>query len=92
MNPKATPAQVKAAEAILGHHFSCRRYIESALTHPSATEGMPVSECYERLEFLGDSILGAIVAKELFGRRAGGRRARSAFRVPERLQIGRAHV
>ena len=68
MNPKATPAQVKAAEAILGHHFTCRRYIESALTHPSATEGMPVSECYERLEFLGDSILGAIVAEELFER------------------------
>ncbi len=34
----------------------------AALTHPSAAEGRSISDSYERLEFLGDSILGAIVA------------------------------
>ena len=38
----------------------------SAITHPSAVEGQPVSASYERLEFLGDSILGSIVALALF--------------------------
>lgn len=38
----------------------------AAITHPSAVEGKHVSCCYERLEFLGDSILGAIVANAAF--------------------------
>lgn len=62
------PAKVRAAERILGHSFSDRSLIESAVTHPSAVEGRPVSESYERLEFLGDSVLGAIVALDLFER------------------------
>ena len=40
--------------------------LRAALTHPSAVEGQPVSASYERLEFLGDSILGAVVARSLF--------------------------
>lgn len=40
----------------------------SAITHPSANEGRSVRFSYERLEFLGDSILGAIVAAEAFNR------------------------
>ena len=40
----------------------------AAITHPSAVEGLPVTASYERLEFLGDSILGAIVATDLFER------------------------
>lgn len=54
------------AEAILDHHFTDRHLIEAAITHPSAAEGLPVSASYERLEFLGDAILGAIVAQDLF--------------------------
>lgn len=54
------------AEKILGHEFSDKRLLRSALTHPSAVEGEPVSASYERLEFLGDSILGMIVALALF--------------------------
>lgn len=60
--------RVQAAEKIVGHHFSTQRLIVSAITHPSAVEGQPVSNSYERLEFLGDSIVGAIVATELFER------------------------
>ena len=60
--------RVAEAERVCGHHFERQELIVSALTHPSAAEGMPVSASYERLEFLGDSILGAIVATDLFER------------------------
>lgn len=58
--------RVAAAEKIVNHHFENRDLIVSAITHPSAVEGKPVSASYERLEFLGDSVLGAIVATDLF--------------------------
>ena len=54
------------AEEICRHRFSDRSLLQSAITHPSAVEGQPVSASYERLEFLGDSILGSIVALSLF--------------------------
>ena len=60
--------RVAEAERVCGHHFVNQDLIVSALTHPSAAEGRPVSASYERLEFLGDSILGAIVATDLFER------------------------
>ena len=60
--------RVAEAERICGHRFERQELIESALTHPSAAEGKAVSASYERLEFLGDSILGAIVATDLFER------------------------
>jgi ribonuclease-3 len=61
-------ASVRRAEELLGHRFSDQTLIEAALTHPSARTGLPASFCYERLEFLGDSILGAVIATELFKR------------------------
>lgn len=63
--------RVVAVEQIVGHHFSDQRLITSAITHPSAVEGKPVSASYERLEFLGDSILGAMVATDMFERFPG---------------------
>ena len=53
---------------MLGYRFKEERHILSAITHPSAVEGKPVKYSYERLEFLGDSILGAIVANAAFHR------------------------
>ncbi len=50
------------AEEILGHSFADRLLLLAALTHPSAAEGHSIDDSYERLEFLGDSILGAIVS------------------------------
>lgn len=58
--------KLAAAEAICGHAFSDTQLLRSAITHPSAVEGEPVWASYERLEFLGDSILGAVVACALF--------------------------
>jgi ribonuclease-3 len=56
------------AEEVLGYHFSNSNYLLSSITHPSAVEGKPVKYSYERLEFLGDSILGSIVANAAFHR------------------------
>lgn len=56
------------AEEILQYHFNQEQLVLSAITHPSATEGRAVKYSYERLEFLGDSILGAIVASTAFHR------------------------
>ena len=54
------------AQDILQYRFNNEQYLLSAITHPSAIEGKPVKYSYERLEFLGDSILGAIVADAAF--------------------------
>lgn len=56
------------AQEILDYRFDSEHLLLSAITHPSATEGKPVKYSYERLEFLGDSILGAIVAAIAFHR------------------------
>ncbi len=58
--------KIQEAEHIIGYSFETKQYLLSAITHPSATEGKSVKFSYERLEFLGDSILGAIVASEAF--------------------------
>lgn len=50
-------------EKRLGHQFSDRRLLEQALTHRSRS-----ADNYERLEFLGDGVLGCAVADELYAR------------------------
>lgn len=61
-----TAERIAEAEKILDYTFSDKNILMRALTHPSATEKLPLWASYERLEFLGDSILGAIVASDLF--------------------------
>lgn len=56
------------AEKILDYHFKKRGLLLLALTHPSATEGNATLHSYERLEFLGDAIVGAIISRELYDR------------------------
>ena len=58
--------RLEQAQEILGYRFKDVNVLKAALTHPSATEGQAGRHSYERLEFLGDSILGAIVAREAF--------------------------
>ena len=58
--------KIERAQEIIGYNFENQDILLAAITHPSATEGKPVKFSYERLEFLGDSILGAIVASEAF--------------------------
>lgn len=58
--------KLSRAEEILDYSFKDESLLLAAITHPSATEGRSVKFSYERLEFLGDSILGAIVASVAF--------------------------
>ena len=61
--------RVALAERILGRSFADRELLRRALTHPSAAENSADSDAfYERLEFLGDSVLGFIIAEETFRR------------------------
>lgn len=60
--------KLKKAEEIIGREFYNKGVLQVALTHPSYTKHAKTTNNYERLEFLGDSILGAIIAEEVFGR------------------------
>jgi len=66
--PDDTSARLTRAETILGHHFDDQELLKRALTHPSAVEDRDPSAYYERLEFLGDSIVGFVIAEELYHR------------------------
>lgn len=45
----------------IGYHFKNQLFLERALTHSSAGD-----ENYERLEFLGDRVLGLVIAEILY--------------------------
>ena len=61
-------SQIVRAQQIIGREFAKPEVLQVALTHPSfGKHGKTVSN-YERMEFLGDSILGYIIAEEVFGR------------------------
>jgi ribonuclease-3 len=57
---------LRPVEVALGHHFANPSLVELALRHRSwcAEHGMVASN--ERLEFLGDSVLGMVIARWLY--------------------------
>lgn len=58
---------MEALEKKLGVAFADRSLLQTALTHSSySNEKQDGSVCYERLEFLGDSILGFVTAGFLY--------------------------
>ncbi|MFX5756726.1 hypothetical protein ABTE27_22515, partial [Acinetobacter baumannii] len=53
-------------EARIGHAFTDKDLLIRALTHPSAVTGADKRDkSYQRLEFLGDRVLGLAVADML---------------------------
>lgn len=58
---KSAPTIADWAETALGHRFSDAALLERALTHPSFG-----SANYQRLEFLGDRVLGLVIASWLY--------------------------
>ena len=70
------PGALDALQDRLGHRFACPEILEEALTHP----GADASANYERLEFLGDRVLGLLVADELLRRHPDEDAGRLALR------------
>ena len=57
-------------ESALGLHFRDRRLLEQALVHRSFVNenGWSPSASYERMEYLGDAVLGLVISDELYRR------------------------
>ena len=93
-----TNDRLAAAAATLGHTFTRPALLAEALTHPSTQAR---GRGYERLEFLGDRVLGVIVADMLLAafpaedegalakRFAALVRRQALAQVAERLDLGR---
>lgn len=90
-------------EAKIGYSFKDRALLRTALTHSSYANERHGGDCqsYERLEFLGDSILGLITAEFLYAhepRLPEGRMTKlraelvcesSLYRVALKLELGK---
>jgi ribonuclease III len=63
--PKPRKTALKDLSARLGHDFSDPALLKLALTHASARSGARPDQDNERLEFLGDRVLGLAVAELL---------------------------
>jgi len=59
-------ARVTEAEGIIGHHFSYPWLLFLALTHPSYAAEHADTSTYDRLEFLGDAVLGFVVSDHVY--------------------------
>jgi len=58
-------AEIDAIEEILGHHFAAPDWLDRALTHRSHRQTEEGAD-NERLEFLGDRVLGLIASERLY--------------------------
>jgi ribonuclease-3 len=73
------PADFDILSDLLGYRFADPALLEQALTHPSCT-GQPN---YQRLEFVGDRVLGAIIAQRLYREYPSFREGELAIRFNE---------
>jgi ribonuclease-3 len=62
-----SPERLDACQRAIGYYFRDISLLENALTHSSIkTDDRP---SYERMEFLGDSVIGLVIASYLYDRR-----------------------
>lgn len=70
--PRDQLTRAHLAETLLGHRFANPTILEEALTHRSAAQpkrrGRKTANSNERLEFVGDRVLGLVVAEWLIER------------------------
>ena len=66
--PPLTPPSVAELEARLGHAFRSADLLARALTHPSYAHEHPPAPHNESLAFLGDAVVGLLVAELLLAR------------------------
>lgn len=62
ISEKGADPTLDAAELLLGHHFANQETLREALTHRSAAQRRRSNE---RLEFMGDRVLGLLIAEWL---------------------------
>jgi ribonuclease-3 len=62
----ARKSDVKKLQERIGYRFRDVNLLHLALTHGSANFGRPGAPDYDRLEFLGDRVLGLAIAEYLF--------------------------
>jgi ribonuclease-3 len=63
--PRKQDIRLAELEERIGYAFTDRRLLAEALTHGSALGGATKRRSYDRLEFLGDRVLGLVVAERL---------------------------
>jgi ribonuclease III len=62
-------AELESLQTKLGYNFRNPELLRIAVTHPSvAHEQGPTVQHNQRLEFLGDSVLGLVLTSELYGK------------------------
>lgn len=67
MSEPSDPDPIAELQSVLGHEFADPAILERALVHRSwAHDQTPPVPDNERLEFLGDAVLGLVVAEHLF--------------------------
>ena len=66
MMSRRTATERRDLETRIGYEFADKSLLERALTHISALSGKSRTASYQRLEFLGDHVLGLIVSDMLF--------------------------
>lgn len=67
--PPGLTAELRAAcEDAIGYRFKDAALLDRAMTHRSATQGMTAEWSNERLEFLGDRVLGLVMVETLMER------------------------
>ena len=65
-DPAPAPEAHRALEERLGHRFADTELLSTALTHRSWAAESVTTRTYERLEFLGDAVLGLLAAEWLY--------------------------
>ena len=96
---------VDKIQEIIGYKFKNPNILRECFTHPSYVNEHKEYEDYDRLEFLGDSVLGFVVADYLFrnGNKTEGAMTENKKSIVSKvplsiaskrlnLKIGRAHV
>lgn len=63
--PRKQDARLAALQERIGYQFSDGALLREALTHASVIDAKSQGRSYDRLEFLGDRVLGLIVAERL---------------------------
>ncbi len=66
-----TETKLDTFESRLGYHFRDRSQLQMALTHRSWVNERASGQHYERIEFLGDAVLGLAISEWLYQRYPG---------------------